>query len=79
MNITDYRELETVIGQDLDLAATANSLATTGFNTTYQRHDVDSEQVSTELQLKFDAASGSTVSSGSTTSTRRSGRWIRWA
>ena len=54
-NITNYRELETVIGQDLDLAATANSLATTGFNTTYQRRDVESEQTSTELQLKFES------------------------
>ena len=54
VNITNYRELETVIGQDLDLAATLNSLATTGFNTTYQRRDVDSEQISTELQLKYD-------------------------
>ena len=54
VNITNYRELKTVIGQDLDLAATANSLATTDFNTTYQRRDVDSEQVSTELQLKYD-------------------------
>jgi len=54
VNITNYRDLQTVIGQDLDLAATPNSLATTGFNTTYQRRDVDSEQVSTELQLKYD-------------------------
>ena len=53
-SITNYRDLQTVIGQDLDLAATPNSLATTGFNTTYQRRDVDSEQVSTELQLKYD-------------------------
>jgi iron complex outermembrane receptor protein len=54
VNITNYRELETVIGQDLDLAATLNSRATTGFNTTYQRRDVDSEQTSNELQLKFE-------------------------
>ena len=54
VSITNYRDLQTVIGQDLDLAATANSLATTNFNTTYQRRDVDSEQVSTELQLKYD-------------------------
>ena len=55
VNITNYRDLETVIGQDLDLAATANSRATTGFNTTYQRRDVDSEQTSSELQLKFES------------------------
>jgi iron complex outermembrane recepter protein len=55
VNITNYRDLKTVIGQDLDLAATANSLATTGFNTTYQRRDVDSEQTSSELQLKFES------------------------
>jgi iron complex outermembrane recepter protein len=54
-NITSYRDFKTVIGQDLDLAATANSLATTGFNTTYQRRDVDSEQTSSELQLKFES------------------------
>jgi len=53
-SITNHRDFKTVIGQDLDLAATANSLATTGFNTTYQRRDVDSEQTSTELQLKFE-------------------------
>jgi iron complex outermembrane receptor protein len=55
VNITNYRDLQTVIGQDLDLAATANSLATTGFNTTYQRRDVDSEQTTTEFQLKFES------------------------
>jgi iron complex outermembrane receptor protein len=55
VSITNYRELETVIGQDLDLAATANRLATTGFNTTYQRRDVDSEQTSSELQLQFES------------------------
>lgn len=54
VNISNYRDLETVIGQDLDLAATLNSLATTGFNTTYQRRDVDSEQISTEFQIKYD-------------------------
>ena len=54
-NITNYRDFKTVIGQDLDLAATVNSLATTGFNTTYQRRDVDSEQTSSELQLKFES------------------------
>jgi iron complex outermembrane receptor protein len=55
-NITNYRDFKTVIGQDLDLAATANSLATTGFNTTYQRRDVNSKQTSSELQLKFEGA-----------------------
>jgi iron complex outermembrane receptor protein len=54
-SITNYRDFETVIGQDLDLAATANSLATTGFNTTYQRRDATSEQTSSELQLKFES------------------------
>ena len=60
VNITNYRDLKSVIGQDLDLAATLNSRTTTGFNTTYQRRDVDSEQTSSELQLKFqsDRANG---------------------
>jgi iron complex outermembrane recepter protein len=54
-NITNRRDFKTVIGQDLDLAATPNSLPTTGFNTTYQRRDVDSRQTSSELQLKFES------------------------
>ena len=53
-NITNFRNLETSIGQDLDIAATVNSAATTGFNTTYQRRDVESRQYSSELQLKYD-------------------------
>ncbi|HVY79659.1 MAG TPA: TonB-dependent receptor, partial [Steroidobacteraceae bacterium] len=55
-NITNRRDFKTTIGQDLDLAATFNSLATTGFNTTYQRRDVNSRQTSSELQLKFQSA-----------------------
>ena len=53
-NITNYRSLETVLGQDLDIAATANRLSSTGFNTTYQRRDVESRQYSSELQFKYD-------------------------
>lgn len=53
-NITNYRRLEGFITQDLDIAATANSLATTGFNSTIQRRDIESEQTSTEFQFKYD-------------------------
>ena len=54
VNIANYRNLEGFITQDLDIAATLNSLATTGFNTTVQRRDIDSRQYSEELQLKLD-------------------------
>jgi iron complex outermembrane receptor protein len=54
VSITNYRSLEGFITQDLDIAATLNSLATTGFNTTVQRRDVDSRQWSEEIQLRFD-------------------------
>jgi iron complex outermembrane receptor protein len=61
-NITSYRDYETVIAQDLDIAATLNSRVVpdptlgvvTNFNTTVQRRDVDSEQVTTEFQFKYD-------------------------
>jgi iron complex outermembrane receptor protein len=61
-SITSYRDFETVIAQDLDIAATLNARtvpdptlgAPTGFNTTVQRRDVDSEQLSTEFQFKYD-------------------------
>lgn len=52
--IVNYRDFETFITQDLDISGVQNSLATTGFNATVQRRDVDSEQFSTELQLNFD-------------------------
>jgi iron complex outermembrane recepter protein len=53
VNITGYRELDGFITQDLDISAIANSLATTGGNTTVQRRDVKSDQFSTEFQLNF--------------------------
>ncbi len=53
-NITNVREFESFIGQDLDISAVVNSLDTTGFNTTYQRRDVDSDQFSNELQLNYE-------------------------
>lgn len=52
--IVNYRDFETFITQDLDISGVQNSLATTGFNTTVQRRDVESQQFSTELQLNFD-------------------------
>ncbi len=52
--IINYRDFDTVLAQDLDISGILNSLATTGFNATVQRRDVDSEQFSTELQLNFD-------------------------
>jgi iron complex outermembrane receptor protein len=54
VNITNYRELEGFITQDLDIAAVQNSLANTDFNATVQRRDIESEQISTELRLHFD-------------------------
>lgn len=52
--IVNYRDFETFITQDLDISGVVNSEATTNFNTTVQRRDVDSQQFSTELQLNFD-------------------------
>ncbi len=52
-SISNYRDFDSFITQDLDVAGVQNSLATTGFNTTVQRRDVESEQWSTELQLKY--------------------------
>jgi len=54
VNITNYRNFEGFITQDLDLAAVQNSAATTGFNTTVQRRDVNSRQYSTEFQFHYD-------------------------
>ncbi|HEX7081785.1 MAG TPA: TonB-dependent receptor [Gammaproteobacteria bacterium] len=53
-NITNYREYEGFITQDLDISAIVNSQATTGFNTTVQRRDVEADQFSTEFQVNFD-------------------------
>lgn len=52
-NITNFRNFETSLTQDLDLGAVQNSLATTGFNTTVQRRDIDSAQSSNEFQFHF--------------------------
>lgn len=54
VNITNYRKFEGFITQDLDIAAVQNSLATTAFNATVQRRDVNSRQYSTELQFHYD-------------------------
>lgn len=53
-NITNFRDFEGYITQDLDLSAVVSSIET-GFNTTIQRRDVDSQQISTEFQVNFDA------------------------
>lgn len=53
-NITNYREYEGYIQQDLDLSAVISSLETNGFNTSVQRRDVESDQISTEFQVNFD-------------------------
>ena len=53
-SITNYRQFNGFLTQDLDIAATVNSLATTGFNTTVQRRDIESWQWSEELQFKYD-------------------------
>ena len=53
-NITNYREYDGYIQQDLDLSAVVSSLATNGFNTSVQRRDVENEQISTEFQVNFD-------------------------
>ncbi|MEJ2761163.1 MAG: TonB-dependent receptor [Gammaproteobacteria bacterium] len=52
-NITNYRHFGASLTQDLDLGAVQNSLATTGFNTTVQRRDIDSDQSSNEFQFHF--------------------------
>ena len=54
VNITNFRNFEGFITQDLDIAAVQNSLATTAFNATVQRRDVESRQYSTEFQLHYD-------------------------
>src|SRR5690606_3218976 len=53
-NITNYREFDGYIQQDLDLSAVVSSLATNGFNTSVQRRDVEAQQRSTEFQINFD-------------------------
>jgi|GEM_PF-357159 len=52
-NITNFRHFQASLTQDLDLGAVQNSLATTGFNTTIQRRDIDSDQSSNEFQFHF--------------------------
>jgi iron complex outermembrane receptor protein len=54
VNITNYREHDGFITQDLDLAGVTSSLASNGFNTTVQRRDVSNSQHSTEFQFKYD-------------------------
>ena len=55
-NITNYRDFVGFITQDLDISANRSGPATfggTGFNSTIQRRDIDSEQYSTEFQFKY--------------------------
>lgn len=54
-NITNYRDFQTEIVQDLDASQIVNSLTTTGQATTVQRREVNSIQYSNELQLKYDS------------------------
>jgi iron complex outermembrane receptor protein len=54
VNISNYRNFEGFITQDLDIAAVQNSIVTTNFNTTVQRRDVGSRQYSTEFQFHYD-------------------------
>jgi iron complex outermembrane receptor protein len=52
-NISNYRDFETSITQDLDTSAVVNSLQINRQATTIQRRDVESRQYSTEFQLNF--------------------------
>ncbi len=52
-NITNYRDFESSLVQDLDLSAEIQSLATNGQSTTVQERRIDSEQYSNELQLNL--------------------------
>lgn len=54
-NITNYRDFQTQIIQDLDASQIVNSLTNTGQATTVQRRDVNSVQYSNELQFKYDS------------------------
>lgn len=53
VNISNYRDFDTSITQDLDVSAVTNSLQTTGQATTIQRRDVESRQYSTEFQVQY--------------------------
>jgi len=53
VNITNWRDFETSIVQDLDVSAVVNALHLNGQATTIQRRDVDSIQRSTEFQLQY--------------------------
>ncbi len=52
-NVTNIREFEGFITQDLDISAIQNSARVTGFNSSVQRRDIDSEQFSTEFQFNY--------------------------
>jgi len=60
-NISNYRDFEGYIQQDLDLSAVVSSLATNNFNTSVQRRDVESLQRSTEFQMNYDTERVSAV------------------
>ena len=53
VNISNYRDFESYIVQDLDVSAVVNSLQTTGQATTVQRREAESRQYSTEFQLQY--------------------------
>lgn len=52
-NISNYRDFETSVTQDLDISAIVNSLAANGRPSTVQRRDVESRQTSTEFHFKY--------------------------
>lgn len=53
VNITNFRDFESSITQDLDTSAHVSGPPNPGESTTIQRRDVDSRQWSTEFQLQY--------------------------
>ncbi|TKD52072.1 TonB-dependent receptor [Sphingomonas baiyangensis] len=53
-NITNYRDFETALFQDLDLSAVQNGFTINGQPTTVQERRIDSRQFSNELQMNYD-------------------------
>jgi len=54
-NISNFRDFETSVTQDLDTSSVVNNLAVNGQPSTIQRRDVTSKQYSNELQLNFNS------------------------
>jgi iron complex outermembrane receptor protein len=52
-SISNYRDFETSLTQDLDVSAIVNAVALTNQASSVQRRDVESQQYSIELQLSF--------------------------